>query len=480
MRKRKASRLQHLQHLVVVVPGIGGSVLHKPDGRTWELAAAPLAATVVRPSTLSLDRFPEMRPTGLVTTFTALGSMLTIPGYEGVSTRLLDSFQDVVVHVHQTGRPIPSNVDVLLFPYDFRRSVTDAAERLGAAVHEALGPDAPARRVVVLAHSMGGLVARYWLGPLGGWPVCSALMTLGTPHRGAPKALQWLVRGPGMGPLRHVGVREVLRGWPSMYELLPQYPAVWDAVAGREVELTTLPRSSYADRFARMAAAGRQVHEDIAAAWAAIPPERVPDVLPFFGRGHATPNLVTLAANGRLVITKEDPPWRGNVGWAGDSTVPMLSAIPRELSGNRAVWRGTVERHGPLANTLSFLDPLRSYSGEPLPTRGTEAPTTPWLGLDVEDVVPADTEVPVGMRVHPEGVEAERVRLTVTPVPGVSPVFTVPMNGTGRTWQTALPALAPGRYRLDFEARLATTTDSVFADADVVVLDAIEEAAAAE
>lgn len=472
--------MQHLQHLLVVVPGIGGSVLEKPDGSTWERAGAGLATTVIRPSTLSLDHFPEMKPTALITTFTALGSMLTIPGYEGVSTRLVANFQNVVTHVHQMGRPIPRNVDVLLFPYDFRRSVTSAAERLAAAVHEALGPDAPLRRVVVLAHSMGGLVARYWLGPLGGWPLCSALLTLGTPHRGAPKALEWLVRGPGVGPLRHVGVRKVLRGWPSMYELLPQYPAVWDAVAGREVELTTLPGSSYADQFASMAAAGRQVHEDIATAWAGIPPKRVPDVLPFFGRGHATPNLITLGANGRLAITKDDPQWRGNVGWAGDGTVPMLSAIPRELGEIRAVWRGTAERHGPLANTPSFLDPLRSYSGELLPTRGAEAPVAPWLGLDVEDVVPADSEVPVGLIVHPEGTEAEQVRLTVTPVPGAGPVFGVAMDGTGRTWRTLLPPLLAGRYRLAFEARRATGPDSVFADADIVVLDAIEEAAAAE
>ncbi|PSL55857.1 lecithin:cholesterol acyltransferase [Saccharothrix carnea] len=471
--------MQRLQHLIVVIPGIGGSVLERPGGGTWELTTGKLVTTVIRPSTLSLDRFPEMKPTGLITTFTALGSVVTIPGYEGLTARLGDNFRGVVEHVHQPGKPIPNDVDVLLFPYDFRRSVTDAAERLSAAVHEALGTGGP-RRVLVLAHSMGGLVARYWLGPLGGWRVCDALMTLGTPHRGAPKALEWLVRGPGLGPVRHVGVRDVLRGWPSVYELLPQYPAVWDAVAGREVELTALPgRSRYAGQFARMAAAGRRVHEDIADAWAAIPPGRVPEVLPFFGRGHATPNLATVTASGSLVITKEDPPWRGNVGWAGDGTVPVLSAIPRELGETRAVWRGTAERHGPLANTLSFLDPLRSYSGESLPTRGREAPTKPWLGLDVDDVVPANVEVPVSLTVHPEDVGAERVRITATPVPGGTPVFDSTMGGAGRTWRTTLPALRPGRYRLEFEARGAVGPDSVFADVDIVVLDADEEPAEA-
>ena len=35
-----------------------------------------------------------------------------------------------------------------------------------------------------------------------------------------------------------------------MYELLPQYPAVWDEKAGREIELTALRPSRYAARFA--------------------------------------------------------------------------------------------------------------------------------------------------------------------------------------------------------------------------------------
>jgi triacylglycerol esterase/lipase EstA (alpha/beta hydrolase family) len=47
-------------------------------------------------------------------------------------------------------------------------------------------------RVIVVAQSMGGLVAG-----LGGALDRQALITLGTPHRGSPKALDWLSTGRG-------------------------------------------------------------------------------------------------------------------------------------------------------------------------------------------------------------------------------------------------------------------------------------------
>lgn len=72
-------------------------------------------------------------------------------------------------------RPRLPGANVLLFPYDFRRGVAHAAMRLrdeiDARLH-GLSESERAGRVIVVGHSMGGLVARYWLGPLGGAPDC--------------------------------------------------------------------------------------------------------------------------------------------------------------------------------------------------------------------------------------------------------------------------------------------------------------------
>jgi pimeloyl-ACP methyl ester carboxylesterase len=287
-------------------------------------------------------------------------SLETLPGYRGLVQHLVSSFDGVVVDTWRPPAPVREDTDVLLFPYDFRRSVAAAAVRLDEAVSAALHSGDAAgggRRVIVVAHSMGELVARYWAGVLGGWERCRALIMIGTPHRGAPKALDWVINGPGAGPVRFPGVTDVIRGWPSVYELLPQYDAVLAMAAGggpgMPVELTELPAAllaarpelaGYAEQFAVMAAAGRRTHERIAAGWRDLDPALRPQVVSYLGRGHATLNPAVL--DGGLTVSKADPPWRGNVGWRGDGTVPMLSAIPREHNDRPDLWRVLPDRQG--------------------------------------------------------------------------------------------------------------------------------------
>lgn len=484
--------MQRLRHLVVVVPGIGGSVLSHADGMpAWTTTRSRLAGALVRPGELDLGRAPDLEPTGLIRTFTAVGGLLHLQGYEGLEDSLRRAFRNPVVHSYQRGVPIPRNVDVLLFPYDFRRSVRTAAQSLADAVSQALGDitgSARRKRVIVIAHSMGGLVARYWLGPLGGAPLCAVLLTLGTPHRGAPKAMDWLINGAGVGRFRHPWVTGVLRGWPSVYELLPQYPAVWDAASGAELELVDVPATvvarrprlgRYQETFRSRAAEGRQTHEDIATAWGALPPGDVP-VVPYFGRGHPTQNHLELSPAGRLTISKTDPDWRGNVGWRGDGTVPVLSAIPRELGEDRSLWRGLADRHGDLASTAAVVDLLVSFAGDAMPTRGSECPERPWLGLDIEDVVSSGEPVPVGVVMQPFGCDAEAVHATLTKVGNAAvPTYQEPLVCGGDEWRGRLPALAVGRYRLVLEAQRVSGPESVFATADLVVLDPDSEAEAA-
>jgi alpha-beta hydrolase superfamily lysophospholipase len=129
------------------------------------------------------------------------------------------------------GAPDPT---VLAAPYDFRLGVVSAAEHLDGLVRARLAQlwprDDHAGKVIVVAHSLGGLVARYWLGPGGRSSCCAALITLGTPHWGAPKALDVLANGiPMAGGHAFLGLRDVLREWPSMAELLPRYRAVVNA-----------------------------------------------------------------------------------------------------------------------------------------------------------------------------------------------------------------------------------------------------------
>jgi hypothetical protein len=223
------------RHLIVVVPGIGGSVLAAPArGSPPARASLTVSARSLLPGLLDLDEQPRLVPVGLRQTL-AVAPPLVLHGY-GRLRRVIQTALDIRdedVDVSVPGRNVRPSATLVEFPYDYRLGVRDAAERLKADIDARLAPLGRAerrRRVIVVAHSMGGLVARYWLGPLGGAPVCKALVTLGTPHRGAPKALGWLVNGAWF-PLQTMS--RTLRGWPAMYDLLPRYPAIWHRDSGR-------------------------------------------------------------------------------------------------------------------------------------------------------------------------------------------------------------------------------------------------------
>src|SRR3954447_862364 len=119
------------------------------------------------------------------------------------------------------------------FAYDWRLSNRYNGLRLKAVVEPALerlraqgGAYADAK-VVFIGHSMGGLVARWYVEKCGGAEVTRKLITLGTPWRGATDALEQLVNGvkKGIGPLS-IDLTAFSRSMPSLYQLLPEYACI--------------------------------------------------------------------------------------------------------------------------------------------------------------------------------------------------------------------------------------------------------------
>lgn len=212
-----------LKYLVVVIPGIGGSVLADEKGTpVWGPGLIPVLSRVLNPEELSVDR--PLTPVGLFPSF-ATAPWHIITGYDGAVSRLLNSLElkpDDVVTAHPQKRRNPQ-ASLVLFPYDFRHSVADAAARLDREIAWRLKDEK--RKVIVVAHSMGGLVAARWWAE-GGHRVTEKIITLGTPYRGAVKALDWLVNGVSIAGFRLPEVTNVLRQWDSTYDLLPKYQAI--------------------------------------------------------------------------------------------------------------------------------------------------------------------------------------------------------------------------------------------------------------
>ena len=131
------------------------------------------------------------------------------------------------------------------FPYDWRRDVSESAVELARFVEESQNAVRAARnlapftevKIDVVAHSMGGLVLRYYLrygaqplpadGSLpeltweGAKNVAHAIV-VGTPSAGSALALEQLTEGLNLHPLFPNYRPSVLGTFPSIYQLLPR------------------------------------------------------------------------------------------------------------------------------------------------------------------------------------------------------------------------------------------------------------------
>lgn len=82
-------------------------------------------------------------------------------------------------------------------------------------------------KVNLIAHSMGGLVARYYIQMLGGEDNVNKLIMLGTPNQGAMDSFKAIAEGEFPESILHFykkkSTRSIIFSWPSAYQLLPRY-----------------------------------------------------------------------------------------------------------------------------------------------------------------------------------------------------------------------------------------------------------------
>ena len=412
-------------HLVVVLPGIGGSVLARagdPDDVVWDAGKGDIADLVVRPDRMSVAESPRLEPIGLTRSTKFLG-FTVVPGYE----RLLEQL-DGYGKVDRRGDPERPllDADVVAVPYDFRRSIVEAAERLDTVVRAHLDGSSEAQRaarVIVVAHSMGGLVARYWMGPLGRWLWCRALITLGTPHRGAPKALDWLVNGVHVGGLRLAAPSRLLRDWPGVAQLLPCYPAVRDLTAD-EADAVLYPYELPVDCLGESAKNAYDLHGDIERSWMSMP-RAGPEIVPCIGWSH--PTLDASFWNGLSLEVRKCPPdwlelsarWIGDFG---DGSVPAVSALPPELDNYLHSPIRLTDRHVPMACSSRTLQLIAHYEESRPPARihGDEGnERRPAIGLDVTDVHASGQPIPVTVTLREVDAELSRQAVWATLRPTV-------------------------------------------------------------
>jgi pimeloyl-ACP methyl ester carboxylesterase len=442
-------------YLVVVIPGIGGSVLESPAGGVlWDASRGAVGHLLKHPHDFTIDRI--VRPVGLIKSWGLFPGLTAIHGYHEFMTSIGEA---VGVNTDvDLGHPDSPKLDarVVAFPYDFRRSITEAAAELDKQIDQRLvhlGWKGQPNRVIIIAHSMGGLIARYWVAQ-GNWDPCRAIVTLGTPHRGAPKALEYLVNGPSRLVPRRRRLRDLLRDWPSMYELVPRYPSVED-ISSRDDRNADTPKLYPKDLpmpiLQNKIAAAFEVHRYIEDEWERNAAET--HCLAYVGRGHGT--LLKASWDGkRLVSTTQRPAWLDvTPEQRGDGTVPEPSASPVEQR-NHIEFHYLTERHSKLVTAPECLAEIAKLLNGIRPSTGkTRADLPPMIGLDLADSYMQGEAVDIQARLTP--------RLYVTPELAMAFELTRDGNfdrkglldaGDDDVWSTRLTGLTPGTYEITVRA----------------------------
>lgn len=228
---------------IIVVPGIMGTRLADPHGfhrLAWNPMAAPLGrspANLVADADRLLDVDAPLAP-----------DRWNSDGYdadlahraEGIAHfyNLIPDFYDHLCFTLKTGLPwriADRHLTTRVYGcgYDWRQSNAVSAQTLHDVVEEAVH-DCGGERAIIIAHSMGGLVSRYYCRMLGGERRVRALILLGSPSLGAVQPYVQMKRGilpsddTTMFMLRRVLLglsqsdsKDFVRALASMYQLLP-------------------------------------------------------------------------------------------------------------------------------------------------------------------------------------------------------------------------------------------------------------------
>jgi pSer/pThr/pTyr-binding forkhead associated (FHA) protein len=200
---------------VVVVPGFMGSELWRGSERLWPNPRHLLT----HPEDFRLSQDNSIEARGPVNETVIVPNLIKQEQYNRLGDYLVEGLG------YERGR------DLFEFGYDWRQDLRLSARRLGETIEswqarckEAQGP------LTIVAHSMGCLVARYYVEQLGGSARVGRLISIGGPHAGAPRTLEAFAFGqqPFLFGRLAERVQRIVVSFPSIYTILPTSTCVYD------------------------------------------------------------------------------------------------------------------------------------------------------------------------------------------------------------------------------------------------------------
>lgn len=453
-----------MKDMVVIVPGITGSVLQKNGQDIWAVsgqaiwqALTNLGDTIEQLKIDQDDPDAEslgdgIQATSLIQDTHLIPGLWKIDGYTKIARLITDNFDVTSGNIYTDSDEKPANF--YHFFYDWRRDNRASAKLLKKLLDKRLkrwreATGAEDAKVILLAHSMGGLVSRYYLEVLEGWRDCRALFTFGTPYRGSVHAVNFVANGYKK---LFLDLTDVLRSFTSVYQLLPIYEMLkigdnYLRIAEAE-NLPNIVKSRAEDAL--------KFHREIEDA---VNKHRQDEIyqnsfktIPIAGIQQATLQSAEFI-NGKLTASEKLPKILQNRPDLadGDGTVPQVSAIPIELS-NSFNNSFIAERHSALQNQNQILEDLKNRIKFNQSDLASVRASQTAISLALEDLYLTDEAIAMRARViSTPGFVSGKLLAKITSISHEQPPINLDFKEQEQEWVLAIDDLKSGLYRVSVQ-----------------------------
>lgn len=318
---------------IVVIPGVGGSVLRNSSGQACWLWLTRLNQLSCSTSGLSNN------------TITAgTGDYGVFDYYRPLCTMLEENYGDTY--------------DVLFFPYDWRLSNVSSAASLAIAINNSYD------EVILIAHSMGGLVAsKYLANSSVNRNKVDKLITLGTPYTGTPHLIYVAETGDFNSFLSVLGyestIKNLMQNFHCTYQLAPttRYQNNYGIYikSGTTTYSGTAARNFYSARpwatvngtTKTMYSAATTFHSGLIVSGEHIANGNLVDTYKIVGVGEDTASMLIYDEDGTFVNVE--------INNSGDGTVPRYSASnTQSISAANRVYTVSADHMGLINNDAVF------------------------------------------------------------------------------------------------------------------------------
>src|SRR3990167_10664539 len=204
---------------VLIIPGIAGSELYNGDDLIW----ADLGEMFINPND-PLDFSDHFLTNNLMldengNSINSIDAKNVIEVIFNLPLLNINIFKDL--HDDLGDSEYVTDQNLFLFPYDWRLNLDSTKDMLNTKIEE-IKTQTGADKVDIIAHSMGGLLAKDYINSYGKDSI-DKLIFVGTPHLGAPKARKVILAGENFSIpwLEEERLKELAKNSPALHQLLP-------------------------------------------------------------------------------------------------------------------------------------------------------------------------------------------------------------------------------------------------------------------